>query len=49
MSKLLSRFGSKKDLTQPELKCAIRLLDDDEVLHTSFQVGFTLFAFLNEL
>lgn len=38
MAKLLSRFGSKKDLTNQELKCAIRLLDDDEVLHTSFQV-----------
>lgn len=38
MSKLLSRFGgSKKDLTSQELKCAIRLLDDDDVLHTTFQ------------
>lgn len=37
---LLSRFGSKKDLSsnQLEFQCAIRLLDDEEVLQTSFQV-----------
>ncbi|XP_027196581.2 LOW QUALITY PROTEIN: FERM domain containing [Dermatophagoides pteronyssinus] len=35
---LLSRFGSKKDLTnQSEYQCAIRLLDDEEVLQTNFQ------------
>ncbi|KAH7643000.1 ferm domain-containing protein 3-like [Dermatophagoides farinae] len=36
---LLSRFGSKKDLSsnQSEFQCAIRLLDDEEVLQTSFQ------------
>ncbi|OTF71404.1 hypothetical protein BLA29_005308 [Euroglyphus maynei] len=36
---LLSRFGSKKDLTanQTEFQCAIRLLDDEEVLQTNFQ------------
>jgi len=42
MSKLLSRFGSRKDLSNQELKCAIRLLDDEEVLQTSFEVTLIL-------
>lgn len=50
MSKLLSRFGgSKKDLTSQELKCAIRLLDDDDVLHTTFQVKVRFLLFRNYL
>lgn len=32
------RFGSKKDLNA-EYKCAIRLLDDNEVLQCEFTVG----------
>lgn len=33
----LSRFGSKKDLSNQEFKCVIRLLDDEEVLQVDFQ------------
>ncbi|KPM07263.1 FERM domain-containing protein 3 [Sarcoptes scabiei] len=38
-SKLLSRFGSKKDLTlqQQHFDCTIKLLDDEEVVQTNFQ------------
>ena len=43
MAKLLSRFGSKKDLSNQEFKCAIRLLDDEEILQTTFQVLYSHF------
>ena len=46
MAKLLSRFGSKKDLSNQELKCAIRLLDDEEVLQTSFEVDSNISGFV---
>lgn len=33
------RFGSKKDLTSEVFKCQIRLLDDNEMLETEFNVS----------
>ena len=38
----LSRFGSKKDLSNQEFKCVIRLLDDEEVLQVDFQVTISI-------
>lgn len=37
MSKLLSRFGSKRDLNdRQDFQCIVRLLDDEEVVQTTF-------------
>jgi hypothetical protein len=38
------KFGSRKDLNC-DYKCAVRLLDDNEVLQTEFKVFIYLFLF----
>ncbi len=40
------KFGSRKDLNS-DYKCAVRLLDDNEVLQTDFKVFFYLY--INQL